>query len=125
MTSSKTLRACTIEELTAGEKLATEVTLQLLSGKDPIQFVRFRTGGGVLTYLKGEDCHVHTLNTESGLLRKVDALGLGDRAYPVRRHASFADQLGQAILAILPFLHDDEKNASASILVRRFKHLTR
>jgi hypothetical protein len=64
-----------------------------ISSKDPMVLVRFEDGGGMLSYLKkpepankdkdktgqGQDkgleiappCVVHTLNTESGLCRKM------------------------------------------------------
>ncbi|EOD25675.1 hypothetical protein EMIHUDRAFT_354009 [Emiliania huxleyi CCMP1516] len=48
---------------------------------DEVQCVRLRGGGGLLTYAKEADGgvarHVHTLNTESGLARKLLALGGG------------------------------------------------
>ena len=42
---------------------------------DIVTAVRFRGGGGLLTYSRGDGVHVHTLNTESGLARKLLALG--------------------------------------------------
>lgn len=57
-----------------------------MPGKDDITVARFPGGGGLLTYAKteaaaagakpmGATVFVHTLNTESGLLRKV-SMGL-------------------------------------------------
>jgi hypothetical protein len=48
----------------------------LIEGKDLIAISHFDGGGGLLTYLKSDGRFVHTLNTESGLLRKMKALGL-------------------------------------------------
>jgi len=33
-------------------------------------------GGGMISYRKSESCHVHTLNTEEGFLRKLHDLGI-------------------------------------------------
>lgn len=44
------------------------------AGKDPITVLRFADGGGLLSYDKGEGVFVHTLNTESGLCRKLIAM---------------------------------------------------
>jgi hypothetical protein len=48
-------------------------------GHDAVDVVRLYGGGGVLTYVKQSDAgvtsYVHTLNTESGLARKMSALG--------------------------------------------------
>jgi hypothetical protein len=114
------------------------------SGKDPIAVARLPGGGALLTYLKEErvggragpavegdpgggvtmlaPLFVHTLNTESGLLRKADALQLPVEvifASAPAQHASAA----AATLAILGFLVDKEKNASAYAMVRAFKRL--
>ncbi|CAE7620107.1 unnamed protein product [Symbiodinium sp. CCMP2592] len=62
--------------------------------------------------------YVHTLNTESGLIRKIDALQLSSyvptllAAEPVS--ANVAAFVG--CLAVLPYLTDAEKNASAYAL---------
>ena len=49
-------------------------------GKDKIGIVHFTNGGGLITYMKeekdGSTRFIHTLNTESGFRRKIDALGL-------------------------------------------------
>ena len=47
-------------------------------GMDGVEVVRLRGGGGLITYLKPEGTHIHTLNTESGLARKILALGAAD-----------------------------------------------
>jgi len=41
---------------------------------DPIAVIRFRGGGGLLSYCKLDGRYVHTFNTESGLCRKVMAV---------------------------------------------------
>ena len=68
----------------AGPRKADEGRLahrERLAGHDEVQCVRLRGGGGLLTYSKEADGgvarHVHTLNTESGLARKLLALGGG------------------------------------------------
>lgn len=45
------------------------------SVKDPISVIVFPDAGGLITYVKA-DRNVHTLNTPSGLKRKLDAIGL-------------------------------------------------
>jgi hypothetical protein len=47
-----------------------------IEGKDIIIIGAFEDGGGLLTYIKSDGRYVHTLNTRSGLLRKVSSLGL-------------------------------------------------
>ena len=84
--------------------------------KDTISIARFEDGGALLTYTKLTNVEapvfVHTLNTESGLLRKIDALKL----------AQYFDASKEphipVILNIFTFLHDNEKNNSATHLVR-------
>ena len=44
-------------------------------GKDAADAVRLRGGGGIVTYRKDDGLHVHTLNTESGLVRKLMGIG--------------------------------------------------
>jgi hypothetical protein len=44
-------------------------------GRDAVDVIRLRGGGGLLTYAKSDsDAFIHTLNTESGLCRKLLAL---------------------------------------------------
>lgn len=47
-----------------------------VENKDTIVIGIFEDGGGLLTYVKKDGRYVHTLNTRSGLLRKVTSLGL-------------------------------------------------
>jgi len=86
-------------------------------GKDDVVVCRFHGGGGLMTYIKAADPRavyfIHTLNTESGLLRKIDATGI-----PLTVNALSSPHF-PAILHLLPFLSDAEKNASAYCLVRR------
>jgi hypothetical protein len=42
---------------------------------DQIAVVHFDSGGGIITYIKPNGTFVHTLNTESGYVRKMRALG--------------------------------------------------
>ncbi|CAE7261136.1 unnamed protein product [Symbiodinium natans] len=87
-------------------------------GKDRILLHRFPGGGGLLTYCKDDGCFVHTLNTESGLIRKIDALQLcmhaADLLVAEPMAANAAAFFG--CVAILPFLTDSEKNASTYAL---------
>jgi hypothetical protein len=41
---------------------------------DGVKTVRFRGGGGLLSFARADGRYVHTLNTESGLARKLIAL---------------------------------------------------
>ncbi|OQR81960.1 hypothetical protein THRCLA_23264 [Thraustotheca clavata] len=43
---------------------------------DPVHVAIFPRGGGVITYIKPTGDHVHTLNTQSGLIRKLTGLRL-------------------------------------------------
>ena len=44
--------------------------------RDPFLVVSLGGGGGLLTYVRGDGSYLHTLNTESGLSRKLEDLGL-------------------------------------------------
>ncbi|CAK0857164.1 unnamed protein product [Prorocentrum cordatum] len=90
-----------------------------LPGKDPMALFRLPGGGGLLTYCRPEGFFVHTLNTESGLARKVDALGLGADAHGlIGEEVPWSERAPlRAVVAVLPFLADREKNASAYALV--------
>ena len=80
------------------------------STSDAIHAVRFAGGGGLLTYARGDGTFVHTLNTESGLLRKIAAL----------RVTPEVPQRARCVLGVLAYLNDREQNAAAYALVRRF-----
>ena len=80
------------------------------STSDAIHAVRFAGGGGLLTYARADGAFVHTLNTESGLLRKIAAL----------RVTPDLPQRARCVLGVLAFLDDREQNAAAYALVRRF-----
>ena len=80
------------------------------STSDAIHAVRFAGGGGLLTYARGDCTFVHTLNTESGLLRKIAAL----------RVTPDVPQRARCVLGVLAYLNDREQNAAAYALVRRF-----
>ena len=88
--------------------------------RDPIEVVRFADGGGLLTYVKREEeatVYVHTLNTESGLIRKFDALGLDYQQMVPRDAYAERGVVFASLFRILTFLLDAEKNASAQVLV--------
>ena len=78
--------------------------------KDAIHAVRFAGGGGLLTYARSDGTFVHTLNTESGLLRKIAAL----------RVTPEVPQRARCVLGVLAYLNDRDQNAAAHALVRRF-----
>ena len=80
------------------------------STSDAIHAVRFAGGGGLLTYARSDGKFVHTLNTESGLLRKIAAL----------RVTPEVPQRARCVLGVLAYLNDRDQNASAYALVRRF-----
>ena len=80
------------------------------STSDAIQAVRLAGGGGLLTYARSDGKFVHTLNTESGLLRKIAAL----------RVTPDVPQRARCVLGVLAFLDDRDQNAAAYALVRRF-----
>ena len=78
-----------------------------------------RAAGGVANE---EVVFVHTLNTESGLIRKIEALQLEDVVvipHGLRRDWFFI------VLRIIQFLEHADKNRSASPLVLWAKHMTR
>ena len=72
--------------------------------------MRLAGGGGLLTYARADGTFVHTLNTESGLLRKVAAL----------RVTPDVPQRARCVLGVLAFLDDCDQNAAAYVLVRQF-----
>eukprot|EP00747_Dinoflagellata_sp_TGD_P216595 gnl/TRDRNA2_/TRDRNA2_89118_c0_seq1.p1 gnl/TRDRNA2_/TRDRNA2_89118_c0~~gnl/TRDRNA2_/TRDRNA2_89118_c0_seq1.p1 ORF type:complete len:191 (+),score=27.71 gnl/TRDRNA2_/TRDRNA2_89118_c0_seq1:38-610(+) len=93
-----------------------------LAGKDPIVLQRFPGGGGLLTYCKPDGMFIHTLNTESGMARKIDALGLALDSRIIDASAPWVERAAlTSCVAILPFLEDKEKNASAYTLIRAFR----
>lgn len=140
-----------------------------IPGKDRIAVACLEGGGGLLTYVKVERpvvsklprtavapliidasdqnqdpgvVFVHTLNTESGLLRKVEALGLGGSVLPQvmtaiapagvllpsNRPLSTSSARGvifYALLVVLGYLTPAEKNAAATVLVVWSKRLVR
>lgn len=90
--------------------------------KDRISMIRLPGGGGLLSYCKEGSVYVHTFNTESGLIRKVDALGLTNwRCILDPEPAGSCAEACSACVAVLPFLLDAEKNASAYALVQALR----
>ena len=127
-------------------------------GKDSIDVARLPGGGAIITYVKQEHhsrssdaasgsapatVFVHTLNTESGLLRKAEALDLpvsdifrieSSSSTSSLSSSSSSSSSAAAVVAMtaarvsavcivhtLTFLIDAEKNASAYTLVRWFR----
>jgi hypothetical protein len=89
-----------------------------VDGKDPILIGRLADGGGILSYTKAADasCFVHTLNTESGLLRKLHALRISPSTVGVGRldalHVTPA-------LRIFDHLTDLETSVGGTLIVRQ------
>lgn len=78
----KELSSTTLSTLCTQWKVssATPVLRFDIAGQDSMECLRCVGGGGLLTYCKSDDTFVHTLNTESGLCRKLLALGIGVNA---------------------------------------------
>ena len=62
--------------------MARPLELRSVACRDVIEFIRFSDGGGLLSYRRVCGDYVHTLNTPSGLRRKLMDLGLGEYADP-------------------------------------------
>ncbi|KAH9130695.1 hypothetical protein LEN26_008279 [Aphanomyces euteiches] len=75
---NKVLAAMPLEDvlatLTTKPKRVIETTSEKPS--DQVHVAVFADGGGVITYCKSNGAFVHTLNTQSGLERKLAGLGL-------------------------------------------------
>mmetsp|Transcript_6504 Transcript_6504/g.12873 ORF Transcript_6504/g.12873 Transcript_6504/m.12873 type:complete len:124 (+) Transcript_6504:180-551(+) len=90
------------------------------SGKDPMDVVVFRTGGGIITYRKkvqdkAELVLVHTLNTESGLLRKLLDL---QRENVIMDNRDWHSERARVLTIILSFLSSDARSVKASSITR-------
>mmetsp|Transcript_35114 Transcript_35114/g.107996 ORF Transcript_35114/g.107996 Transcript_35114/m.107996 type:complete len:184 (+) Transcript_35114:118-669(+) len=95
-------------------------------GKDPILLQRLVGGGGLLTYCRPGGLFVHTLNTESGLARKLEALGLPAEGCFLGQECSWAVKAALcSCVAVLPFLLDREKNASAYAMIVALRRTAR
>ena len=92
-----------------------------LENKDPVEITRFPGGGALITYCKEDGVYVHTLNTESGMIRKVEALGLPTSAISGESRSDYVEASLSTIIHILTFLDDSEKNSSAYSLVRKYR----
>ena len=53
-----------------------EVKEYSTKGASDMVAVAWLTGGGLISYKKPDGSYLHTLNTEAGLLRKLDQLGI-------------------------------------------------
>mmetsp|Transcript_83103 Transcript_83103/g.230748 ORF Transcript_83103/g.230748 Transcript_83103/m.230748 type:complete len:182 (-) Transcript_83103:91-636(-) len=96
------------------------------NGKDPITVRRLAGGGGLLTYCKPGGLFVHTLNTESGLARKLEALSVPVEGVLVEAEHSWAERIAlRSCVAVLRFLMDREKNASAYAMIVAFRRALR
>lgn len=136
-TAGEQLRHVTVTQLVAELTLKPDVSEFATTikfepeHKDPCDITRLNDGGGgLVTYIKGcskkltcQPVFVHTFNTESGLIRKVEAMGVPQvdiRAlsrWPVGDGALYFT----AVVECISYLVDREKNACASVLVRAMK----
>ena len=84
---------------------------EMAAGEDSVECLRCSGGGGILTYCKPDGItFVHTLNTESGLCRKLLALGIdADRLQP----ASDRRCLFSVLCAVLGHIPEPERTAAA------------
>ena len=87
---SEVLSACSLQDLCRDWQIATCTPVlrcceaERDEGADAADCVRFVGGGGMLTYAKRNGVFVHTLNTESGLARKLQSMRGGAHAHVVR-----------------------------------------
>ena len=85
-------------------------------GNDAVECVRFVGGGGLLTYIKTDGLtFVHTLNTESGLARKLIAMRGGVHGHLVRAlgSSSPAAPLFCSLCALLSRIEEPERTPVA------------
>ena len=87
------------------------------AGGDGVAMVRLHGGGGLLTYLKEDGRCVHTLNTESGLCRKMIALGLG---YKLQLSNPRDEHIFWALYQLLERIDEPERTRSAPPLAAAF-----
>jgi hypothetical protein len=92
---------------------------------DAADVVRFVGGGGMITYVKSDGAFVHTLNTESGLARKLKARG---------GHAHLVYALGDApaapifaaLVALVAHVPEPQRTSAAPALAVALRaHLAR
>lgn len=55
---------------------AVAVRLESPACRNPIELIRLPHGGGLLSYRRADGTYCHTLNSDSGLARKLRQLGL-------------------------------------------------
>eukprot|EP00471_Norrisiella_sphaerica_P007210 CAMPEP_0184478588 /NCGR_PEP_ID=MMETSP0113_2-20130426/577_1 /TAXON_ID=91329 /ORGANISM="Norrisiella sphaerica, Strain BC52" /LENGTH=185 /DNA_ID=CAMNT_0026856437 /DNA_START=97 /DNA_END=654 /DNA_ORIENTATION=+ len=90
-------------------------------GKDPMDIIFFPGGGGIITYCRfkkdGEasiavPLYIHTLNTESGLIRKILDMGIEDQT--VFRGYAAVSRRTRIIATLLSFLNPNSRSKLAS-----------
>ena len=130
VSSSKELRSMHPAIILAEYETAYETREFRIPGKDFIIINRFIIGGGgLLTYQKdttsgGGITFVHTFNTESGLIRKVEAMGLVYVPISITCKGSIDTATHfSVVMHILGFLNHAEKNRAAHYLVVRLRNL--
>jgi hypothetical protein len=74
-------------ELTPRELLESETEIaafKVSSARDTVLVARI-DGGGLISYLRADGSHLHTLNTIAGFERKLRDLGIEDKASSIGR----------------------------------------
>lgn len=92
---------------------ATSVLRFEISGEDNVECLRLTGGGGLLTYCKPDGkSFVHTLNTESGLCRKLIALRAGHGAELVEKSLQRQCLFG-VLCRLLQYVPEAERTRAA------------
>ena len=94
---------------------------------DTADAVRLKGGGGLLTYEKSDHRFIHTLNTESGLCRKLIALETaGTVTAAMHALQPEAAAVCAALCALLEVVAEDERTHAAPAIAVAFRsHLAR
>jgi hypothetical protein len=88
-------------------------------GIDAAECVRLCGGGGILTYIKPNGRRVHTLNTESGLCRKL--LGMGATEELARTLHGEPGLLFRTLCCVLDAIPEHERTQSAPAVAVAFR----
>ena len=124
VTSSKQIRNIHPSDFTNQFKIAAVVREYAIQNKDHIIINRFNSGGGIIVYVKWEsnkETYVYTLNTESGLIRKL--LGLHIPLSDVDTSDCNLNNKMKLTGMILQYLGGTDRNACAHLLVMKWNQL--
>ena len=122
VTSSRNIAVLSTVELTNVYCPNSVICNYSVPGKDNVTVCRFvDSGGGIITFVKDKNnvfTYVHTLNTESGFIRKLLGLKipLSDFDTPNRMLNIIMKLVGW----ILMYLEGSDRNVAASILVEKW-----